>query len=153
MGAGKSSTPSLTGYVMHRQSGRKEDSSSLPPTRTKSKTGCKTCKIRRVRCGEERPACRRCVATGRVCDGYGIWGGGGNKYEQRARPRQPQSPEDPVTEQLKPALTYLRTFHVHPTSALTTDEKYHFEWFWRRTARKIPGAFYSDTANALFFQA
>ncbi|KAL6858344.1 hypothetical protein ACO1O0_005805 [Amphichorda felina] len=36
----------------------------------KVRTGCKTCKIRRVRCDEQRPACNRCVSTGRKCDGY-----------------------------------------------------------------------------------
>ncbi|KAK1829021.1 transcriptional regulatory protein moc3 [Podospora conica] len=27
-------------------------------------------KIRRVKCGEEKPACLRCTSTGRTCDGY-----------------------------------------------------------------------------------
>ncbi|KXL49376.1 MAG: hypothetical protein FE78DRAFT_67750 [Acidomyces sp. 'richmondensis'] len=34
------------------------------------KTGCITCRIRRVKCDEKKPACFRCVATGRHCDGY-----------------------------------------------------------------------------------
>ncbi|RDW60506.1 Zn(II)2Cys6 transcription factor domain-containing protein [Aspergillus mulundensis] len=38
------------------------------PSRLKSKTGCKTCKIRRVKCGEEKPHCLRCTSTGRWCD-------------------------------------------------------------------------------------
>jgi hypothetical protein len=36
----------------------------------KSHMGCVTCKIRRVKCGEERPDCLRCSSTGRKCDGY-----------------------------------------------------------------------------------
>ncbi|KAK1985960.1 LOW QUALITY PROTEIN: C6 zinc finger protein [Colletotrichum cereale] len=36
----------------------------------KVKTGCITCKIRRVKCDEARPACSRCTGTGRRCDGY-----------------------------------------------------------------------------------
>ncbi|KAJ5332805.1 uncharacterized protein N7506_006588 [Penicillium brevicompactum] len=35
---------------------------------SKSRSGCKTCKIRRVKCGEERPKCLRCTSTGRKCD-------------------------------------------------------------------------------------
>ncbi|KAJ5088698.1 transcriptional regulator family: Fungal Specific TF [Penicillium angulare] len=35
--------------------------------RPKSKTGCDTCKARRVRCGEEKPQCLRCSSTGRQC--------------------------------------------------------------------------------------
>ncbi|KAH8801769.1 hypothetical protein F5884DRAFT_741107 [Xylogone sp. PMI_703] len=34
------------------------------------KTGCVTCKIRRVKCDEAKPACLRCTRTGRKCDGY-----------------------------------------------------------------------------------
>ncbi|OCL07085.1 hypothetical protein AOQ84DRAFT_320449 [Glonium stellatum] len=37
---------------------------------SKVKTGCITCKIRRVKCGEEKPHCLRCTSTGRKCDGY-----------------------------------------------------------------------------------
>ncbi|KIM98651.1 hypothetical protein OIDMADRAFT_74156, partial [Oidiodendron maius Zn] len=36
----------------------------------KVKTGCITCRIRRVKCDEEKPNCRRCTSTGRKCDGY-----------------------------------------------------------------------------------
>ncbi|EAW19357.1 Zn(II)2Cys6 transcription factor domain-containing protein [Aspergillus fischeri NRRL 181] len=43
------------------------------PLRTgvsRSRNGCLTCKIRRVKCDEEKPTCRRCRSTGRKCDGY-----------------------------------------------------------------------------------
>ncbi|CAI0648135.1 unnamed protein product [Colletotrichum noveboracense] len=36
----------------------------------KVKTGCITCKIRRIKCDESRPFCNRCLTTGRKCDGY-----------------------------------------------------------------------------------
>ncbi|PYI08404.1 hypothetical protein BO78DRAFT_339598 [Aspergillus sclerotiicarbonarius CBS 121057] len=34
----------------------------------RSRRGCKTCKSRRVKCGEEKPACVRCTKTGRKCE-------------------------------------------------------------------------------------
>ncbi|TVY80565.1 Beauvericin cluster-specific repressor BEA4 [Lachnellula suecica] len=37
---------------------------------SKSRNGCITCKIRRVKCDEIKPCCKRCVSTGRKCDGY-----------------------------------------------------------------------------------
>ncbi|KAL2869555.1 Zn(II)2Cys6 transcription factor domain-containing protein [Aspergillus lucknowensis] len=40
--------------------------SSIGPLR--SRRGCKTCKIRRVKCGEEKPNCLRCASTGRKCE-------------------------------------------------------------------------------------
>ncbi len=36
----------------------------------KTRTACLTCKARKVKCSEERPACRRCIKTGRTCEGY-----------------------------------------------------------------------------------
>ncbi|KAI5460741.1 hypothetical protein BGZ63DRAFT_357626 [Mariannaea sp. PMI_226] len=38
--------------------------------RTKVKTGCATCRIRKVKCDENKPFCQKCVKTGRTCDGY-----------------------------------------------------------------------------------
>ncbi|KAF5550710.1 transcriptional regulatory moc3 [Fusarium mexicanum] len=38
----------------------------------KGKTGCITCRIRRVKCDEDKPSCHRCVSTGRKCDGYDL---------------------------------------------------------------------------------
>lgn len=34
------------------------------------KSGCATCRIRRVKCDEKKPECKRCICTGRKCDGY-----------------------------------------------------------------------------------
>ncbi|KAF7543080.1 hypothetical protein G7Z17_g11030 [Cylindrodendrum hubeiense] len=36
----------------------------------KVRTGCVTCKIRKVKCDEAKPHCLRCIRTGRQCDGY-----------------------------------------------------------------------------------
>ncbi|OAA69829.1 C6 zinc finger domain protein [Cordyceps fumosorosea ARSEF 2679] len=36
----------------------------------KVKTGCITCRVRRVKCDETKPHCKRCTAYGYVCDGY-----------------------------------------------------------------------------------
>ncbi|KAN0110587.1 hypothetical protein V8E51_006974 [Hyaloscypha variabilis] len=38
--------------------------------RLRVKTGCGTCRIRKIRCDEAKPFCNRCVKTGRKCDGY-----------------------------------------------------------------------------------
>ncbi|KAF4978445.1 hypothetical protein FZEAL_5170 [Fusarium zealandicum] len=39
-------------------------------SRAKVKTGCATCRIRKIKCDENRPSCQKCVSTGRTCDGY-----------------------------------------------------------------------------------
>ncbi|KAE8332775.1 hypothetical protein BDV39DRAFT_215835 [Aspergillus sergii] len=40
---------------------------------SRTRSGCRTCKIRRVKCDEQRPSCVKCIGSGRVCNGYGIW--------------------------------------------------------------------------------
>ncbi|KAI5459648.1 hypothetical protein BGZ63DRAFT_388448 [Mariannaea sp. PMI_226] len=47
---------------VERPSGRKGNK--------KVRTGCITCKIRKVKCDEARPHCLRCVKSHRKCDGY-----------------------------------------------------------------------------------
>ncbi|KAF4440337.1 c6 transcription [Fusarium austroafricanum] len=37
---------------------------------SKSRLGCKTCKIRHIKCDLARPSCMKCQTTGRTCDGY-----------------------------------------------------------------------------------
>ncbi|KAF5531347.1 transcriptional regulatory moc3 [Fusarium napiforme] len=41
-----------------------------PRGRTKVKTGCATCRIRKIKCDEAKPFCEKCVKTGRKCDDY-----------------------------------------------------------------------------------
>ncbi|KUJ16035.1 uncharacterized protein LY89DRAFT_697996 [Mollisia scopiformis] len=45
---------------------RKEKIASRP----KVKTGCTTCRVRKVKCDEKKPFCQKCINTGRTCDGY-----------------------------------------------------------------------------------
>ncbi|PYH45880.1 Zn(II)2Cys6 transcription factor domain-containing protein [Aspergillus saccharolyticus JOP 1030-1] len=51
------------------------DSSIAPAKRQRaytkrSKSGCRTCRLRRIKCDEFPGACKRCTSTGRQCDGY-----------------------------------------------------------------------------------
>ncbi|KAH3909448.1 hypothetical protein HBH56_156660 [Parastagonospora nodorum] len=47
-------------------------SSTVLARRPRIRTGCATCRIRKVKCGEEKPSCLRCTSTGRKCDGYAL---------------------------------------------------------------------------------
>jgi hypothetical protein len=38
--------------------------------RKRTKTGCLTCRRRRIKCGEERPICNNCIKSKRTCEGY-----------------------------------------------------------------------------------
>ena len=37
---------------------------------TRTRTGCQTCRDRKVKCGEEKPSCLNCQRTNLVCPGY-----------------------------------------------------------------------------------
>ncbi|KAM0721784.1 hypothetical protein Q7P37_002709 [Cladosporium fusiforme] len=52
----------------------------------RSRTGCWPCKARKVKCGEEKPACQNCVKAGETCD-YSIrlnWNGRSRKDKDGA---------------------------------------------------------------------
>ncbi|OAP61069.1 hypothetical protein AYL99_03270 [Fonsecaea erecta] len=128
--------------------------------RTKSKTGCRTCKVRKIKCDELMPECRRCTSTGRKCDGYGIWGGGDGWSINKYHPQRHRSQSSSLSSRgalaeyrANPTRASPRTFCVYPASALDADEKAHLEWFWCRTSRKIQGAFFSDAATTVLLQA
>jgi hypothetical protein len=43
---------------------------TMPERRRRVKTGCVTCRKRRVKCDERKPTCHRCEAANISCDGY-----------------------------------------------------------------------------------
>ncbi|KAF2101132.1 hypothetical protein NA57DRAFT_74718 [Rhizodiscina lignyota] len=110
--------------------------------RRKVKSGCKTCKTRRVKCDEGKPACQRCLSTRRVCDGYGIWGAGGNEYGSKMRRYSPLAPV---------SLSKCNT--PIPLLCSSGEEKLYFDFFRRRTATKLSSVFESHFWEQLVFQA
>ncbi|APA14016.1 hypothetical protein sscle_12g087860 [Sclerotinia sclerotiorum 1980 UF-70] len=42
------------------------------PNLPKVRSGCLTCKRRRIKCDERKPECNRCQVFGVVCEGYGV---------------------------------------------------------------------------------
>ncbi|KAJ5949300.1 hypothetical protein N7454_000884 [Penicillium verhagenii] len=70
-----------------------------PKSRTKTFTGCWTCRARRVKCDEEQPHCRRCRLSGWQCQGYGMRLGwpqtpGSRSHRRQLKPGAPQSTVD-----------------------------------------------------------
>lgn len=103
-------------------------------------------RIRKVKCDEGWPACSKCISTGRVCDGYGIWGGGGNTYQDRVDRDRPA-----VATQSRPTL---RCMPVALSSRYTEpQEQGYLEWFFRRSVVKLPGIFSSPLWESVIPQA
>ncbi|KAH7227240.1 hypothetical protein B0J15DRAFT_473365 [Fusarium solani] len=95
-------------------------------------------RIRRVKCDEGRPACRRCVSTGRTCDGYGIWD------NHQSRPPLPTGGgNSPLARPIVPISLATASDH----------ERAGFEWFMAYTSTKMPGVFESKFWNSLVLQA
>ncbi|KAI0885898.1 uncharacterized protein GGS22DRAFT_200036 [Annulohypoxylon maeteangense] len=109
-------------------------------SKTKVKTGCRTCKIRKVKCDESFPSCKRCLSTGRICEGYGIWGGGTRS--------NPTSSISPHTKSLEKVI-----FAPTPIKTATKEESRYLEWFTHRSAFKLPGIFRLELWDKLVFQA
>ncbi|CRG90063.1 Autophagy-related protein 2 [Talaromyces islandicus] len=118
------------------------------------KSGCGTCKARKVKCDEKRPVCDRCISTGRTCEGYGVWGSGGNYYGTRqpftSKKSLPASTNfDSRCKHLflpdMDSIKFLR-------SKATKDESSCFEFYYLRTMLKIPGFFNSGFWDRIVLQ-
>ncbi|KAG9244158.1 hypothetical protein BJ878DRAFT_567806 [Calycina marina] len=92
----------------------------------KVRSGCKTCKIRRVKCDETHPSCNRCTSTGRRCDGY----------YNAAEP--------------KTISTIQRAFAHLPG---TVEEKRSFSYFIQNTVPELSGYFETGFWESLIVQA
>ncbi|OAQ97290.1 hypothetical protein LLEC1_00051 [Akanthomyces lecanii] len=100
----------------------------------KVKTGCMTCRARRVKCDEAKPACARCVSTKRKCSGYVC----------PSTPSQHTSPESSISEQ--PTLSTAP--HGH---APTLQERRIFRLLQTIIVRQVNGGIKPDfwTKNLL----
>ena len=97
---------------------------------SKVRTGCGTCKARRVKCDEAKPTCRRCAAGGRKCE-----------YDAaRAAPR----PRNVITVYLPPT-----QLQAQPT-CLANDRG--IDYFHHNLAARLEGQFNSSFWTRLVLQ-
>lgn len=95
--------------------------------RPKTRTGCHTCKIRRVKCDETKPSCHACISTGRKCDGY--------------------TPNVEAT----PVLPLIRSLSLEFPG--TQSERQSFYFFQQRTAPQLSAFFADQVWERLILQA
>ncbi|PMD12203.1 hypothetical protein NA56DRAFT_587606 [Hyaloscypha hepaticicola] len=101
----------------------------------KVKTGCWTCKFRRVKCDEDFPGCRKCSSTGRKCEGYGA------RTNDALVPLGHDVFLDPIT----------RLPFAFPCD--DRQERHAFQFFCTKTASEIAGFLPTDFWNKLILQA
>lgn len=71
------------------------------PKYTRSKTGCLTCRVKKIKCDETKPKCQRCSHGQRECtwpDGVPSRKKPGSRRDQKSQQDTPQSSESPVME-------------------------------------------------------
>ncbi|KAL5041089.1 hypothetical protein BDW71DRAFT_192483 [Aspergillus fruticulosus] len=115
---------------------------------TKSRHGCFSCKLRRVKCDEARPACGACSSRGEPCtfpDPSTIPDTTGPTRKQPARgrrtrslqpegsvPDQPQSPRfsEPPTEDVLAMddLRLMQFYHLYTAPQMSLDDKRRIVW-------------------------
>ncbi|WPG99354.1 Hypothetical protein R9X50_00216800 [Acrodontium crateriforme] len=110
-------------------------------SRPKVRTGCQTCKIRRVKCDETKPECGRCTSTGRKCDGYYI----PPRKNQASNFASPEISESSSLEISSPDKS-LGLVHVSP------NELQALEFFHNCTAPGLSLFFDSDFWTKLVLQ-
>ncbi|OJJ46834.1 hypothetical protein ASPZODRAFT_141621 [Penicilliopsis zonata CBS 506.65] len=87
----------------------------------KTRAGCLTCRIRKIKCDEAKPSCQKCLSTGRKCDGY-----------QEAVQVKPADPSPHL------ALSAWDLLSQNP------DEKKNFAFFCSVTTGHLAGSFDLD---------
>ncbi|KAM7195680.1 hypothetical protein V8F20_007424 [Naviculisporaceae sp. PSN 640] len=94
-----SPSPSASTSTTQDNKPKKRTRASKPKVRTGCITWLFISKIRRVKCGEEKPACYRCTSTGRTCDGY-----------DNGTPLRNRTPQDSLQEAELKRAEFLRTY-------------------------------------------
>ncbi|KAF7915671.1 uncharacterized protein EAE98_011014 [Botrytis deweyae] len=120
--------------------------------RPKSKTGCLTCRIRRVKCGEERPGCLRCTKTGRKCDGYDpdhpeISSSPPSRRGSEASSSNTAQTDSPIMSST-PSIVEMSS----PVIEWDEEERRSFNFFIAKTAPELAGSFESKFWASLILQ-
>ncbi|KAL7822900.1 hypothetical protein V8C26DRAFT_191316 [Trichoderma gracile] len=67
----KATLPESQGSSSQQNDGGKDEANRKKTgTRKRTKTGCLTCRRRRIKCDEGRPICHNCIKSRRECEGY-----------------------------------------------------------------------------------
>ncbi|EME80914.1 uncharacterized protein MYCFIDRAFT_215781, partial [Pseudocercospora fijiensis CIRAD86] len=91
----------------------------------KVRSGCRTCKERRIKCDERRPICQKCISAGKECSGY----------ESSSSP----TPNTHVQLRPKADINLLIPTLASSSCALTSSEAYAFDYFRQRAFEHLPG--------------
>ncbi|KAL4924695.1 Zn(II)2Cys6 transcription factor [Aspergillus undulatus] len=110
-------------------------------TRPRSRNGCITCKLRHVKCTEEKPSCAQCLKSGRKCDGYDP--DNASQAQLRARIAERHKPIDRDT---------FCADHRLVLRQETRTERRYVDFFYTRTSTAFAGFYDSKLWSYLIPQ-
>ncbi|KAL2065882.1 hypothetical protein VTL71DRAFT_3552 [Oculimacula yallundae] len=142
-----SSTSPSDEIVLTERSATTTNPSKTRKSKPKVKTGCLTCKIRRVKCDEGKPHCERCFKAGLTCDGYKQI----TKTVARSRQRPIILPKKVAIPRTSSAVTSIRTFYSGVGFEDPLDGQC-FRIFLEETSSEVSGTFPSTLWGRLIPQ-
>ncbi|KAL4941932.1 hypothetical protein BDV06DRAFT_212232 [Aspergillus oleicola] len=104
----------------------------------KSRTGCRTCRVRRIKCDENPGSCNNCTKTGRTCD-YDIH-------------RLPPSRQGGLTSERACNLQLTPKIVASFRWTITSDERRCYSYFQHFTIPTLSEVFYSPLWRELILQ-
>lgn len=122
-----------------------QDLGAEPVSKSNQISTCFICQCRirkkRIKCDQDWPVCQRCIADSRICEGYGIWGGGGKPYGPDGyKSKRPESH------------SILQPLRSMP-SRLSADQHTTFRMLKLKVGIKLAGVFGSEFWERLVIQA
>ncbi|PVH73740.1 hypothetical protein DL98DRAFT_576131 [Cadophora sp. DSE1049] len=117
-------------------------------SRPKVRSGCFTCKKRRVKCDETKPQCHRCCKFGRVCSGYKPEKNGSTSPSPRPETRT-ILPKSSISPPPTPSLST----EISEVMFQATEEFLSFRLFCTEISREPSGVFPTTTWNRIALQA
>lgn len=110
---------------------------------SKTRTGCRTCRARRIKCDETRPSCLKCSKSGRICQGYELPTANASKSNPPLLlPRAAASPASSLNTMILPILP----------ETLDILELRAFDFFRDHAAHSLSGHFSSSVFQYLVLQ-
>ncbi|KAH7395604.1 hypothetical protein BKA64DRAFT_745798 [Cadophora sp. MPI-SDFR-AT-0126] len=117
-------------------------------SRPKVRSGCFTCKKRRVKCDENKPQCYRCCKFGRVCPGYKS-----EKNDSTSPSPRPETRTILPKPSICPPPTLSLSTEISEVMFQATEEFLSFRLFCTQTSREPAGVFQTTTWNRIVLQS
>ncbi|KAH8679783.1 hypothetical protein BGZ60DRAFT_237056 [Tricladium varicosporioides] len=117
---------------------------------SKSRSGCVTCRARRIKCDETRPICRRCIISEKVCQGYLP---ATSRRTSKSSQSSSGSNSGPVKSPRPVPVPQVFVINVPSTSFNTEQEHRYFRLFSDTIITEIAPEFNPERWSRLILQA